>query len=1450
MFYFIINLFFYSNILNIIQNTCEHTLLYNYTLKPGNVIYKNQIDTFPDSNKIVIEICNNNLDDDNDGLIDDFDPDCPCNKAKYHTQCPPECEMLPDSFPKIEAKIKWVSEHGISKNTIPLSYHYASTLCISDSFLYTNGTEKLVDSFSNFIQIINTKNGKNIEKIMFTNHLGPYPFTSAINKKNAQSREKILTKYLKGITYYEKDKIIWENNIISNDFRTLFPYFSDINGDGMAEIIYGNYIINSLNGQLLLHTGGSAGCNATSNFNNCSGAHSVVGDFTDHPGLELACGNKLYLPVFNNLNDSIGNRFTSITAPDPVNDGHTVMADMNGDGKLDIIVQKDNFQNDGGLWVWDPREVKILATIFTNEIIPNKGGIPVIADIIGNCTPEIVIAYSQELVVYLFDGNQFLHKLYSIKTTDTSGLNRATVFDLNGDGIQEIIYRDETHLRIFDGPTGLTLYQTDLLHGTAREIPIITDVDDDGHAEIIIDGTMPGDTMNRIYCFESATEPWMPARKIWNQSSYHVTNVNDDMTIPSVPQNTAAFFDTDSCFTEICPQVYNTFNVQATYRTQKGCVVRPEFSRDLTVNATAQCLGDCLEICIILSANDTNVIRQGVPVTCFAPPWDNLTDDILDQIIVTRDTTCMKIPRMAGLDSIMIVANYEGPIYPAYFKDAPIRECDYTNNEFVLYTGDTDFTLEVVSYVCTPDSMTFTLVTDNVGRAANEGCVSLGYYFLPPDGFTTAAGLFEHCFDWDASNQTFRYRDTIEVTIPIPTGQNTIWWTINDSGFGPGFGSSGISECTWDNNMGSIYFDITPLTLDLGPDVVKCSTEVISLDAGTGFSSYSWSDFSSDPVFSTASSGLHYLVATDQCGREYRDSVLVTIDTSKDIDIGEDILLCPNEKASLSIDRDFDQIYWLPGSGVSCDTCRNVIIEDIQVSQVVVRGENGECVSFDTLQINRKPVIEISDMITLCQGESYTLGDSTWQHSGTYIFPLNDCDSILFLQLETIPSDTIPILRSICANDSLLFFNEYLHETGLYSFTTQGYRGCDSTILLTLTVSDTILQQDTFRICEGDSVLIFNQWVFTDKTLREDGLSVAGCDSTTMVTVQLIPLPQRTRDITLCQGDSVLVYNTWLTEAGQYPFRIQQNGGCDSIVEVRLTLSDRYEVLDSITLCPGDSVLVFGDWVREAGVFEENRQTVSGCDSLIRIEVNKIIPPQAPEVSVDCEEEEIIASISAGASYLIEWDNGDTSRMTRYTEGDSARVTWISEPHCQGMFSIVLPELPVRSSLDLPEDAVLANVQPINISLDLDPNQWAISWSPAIYFTCDSCAQTVLSPTGDVDIVLTLTHISGCVYSHSFRVTFQKQNEEWFIPNIIKPGSIGGNNYWKIQAPSHVTITRCRVYDRWSDLVYKAESGEAISWDGLFQGQEVVPGVYVYVIEWMDHEGNKKVTRGDMTVIR
>jgi len=117
-------------------------------------------------------------------------------------------------------------------------------------------------------------------------------------------------------------------------------------------------------------------------------------------------------------------------------------------------------------------------------------------------------------------------------TNDRSGITGSTVFDFDGDGSFEVVYRDETDLRILDGRTGAILYKTPCRSGTRWEYPVVADVNNNGLTNLICSCSDIG-----LTAFGSANIPWVPARAVWNQHGYNVTNVNDDLTIPYVPAN-------------------------------------------------------------------------------------------------------------------------------------------------------------------------------------------------------------------------------------------------------------------------------------------------------------------------------------------------------------------------------------------------------------------------------------------------------------------------------------------------------------------------------------------------------------------------------------------------------------------------------------------------------------------------------------------------------------------------------------------------------------------------------------------------------------------------------------------------------------------------------------------------------------------------------------------------
>jgi hypothetical protein len=75
--------------------------------------------------------------------------------------------------------------------------------------------------------------------------------------------------------------------------------------------------------------------------------------------------------------------------------------------------------------------------------------------------------------------------------------------------------------------------------GTLIEYPIVADVDNDGQADIIVASnaygvTCPdnGSKQAGIRIFGSKSGTWVRTRRVWNQHTYHVTNINEDNSVP------------------------------------------------------------------------------------------------------------------------------------------------------------------------------------------------------------------------------------------------------------------------------------------------------------------------------------------------------------------------------------------------------------------------------------------------------------------------------------------------------------------------------------------------------------------------------------------------------------------------------------------------------------------------------------------------------------------------------------------------------------------------------------------------------------------------------------------------------------------------------------------------------------------------------------------------------
>ena len=132
---------------------------------------------------------------------------------------------------------------------------------------------------------------------------------------------------------------------------------------------------------------------------------------------------------------------------------------------------------------------------------------------------------------YDLHGNILHRPRAQIEPSSSSALSSA--FDFEADGLSEVVYADQNRLRVFDGVDGTVVFETEVGSATRLEYPIIADVDVDGKAEILVvaNEALSGPNAG-VFVYGTPSERWVPTRSLWNQYTYHITNILDDGTIP------------------------------------------------------------------------------------------------------------------------------------------------------------------------------------------------------------------------------------------------------------------------------------------------------------------------------------------------------------------------------------------------------------------------------------------------------------------------------------------------------------------------------------------------------------------------------------------------------------------------------------------------------------------------------------------------------------------------------------------------------------------------------------------------------------------------------------------------------------------------------------------------------------------------------------------------------
>ncbi|MBK9631605.1 MAG: gliding motility-associated C-terminal domain-containing protein [Saprospiraceae bacterium] len=1170
------------------------------------------------------------------------------------------------------------------------------------------------------------------------------------------------------------------------------PSIADFNQDGIPEVYTRNKIFNAQTGKLLAD-GGNNGVGRKNQIATSLTSRAVAAQLDDNPyDLELAAGYTVYKVIISNLDGENGNQIIpyNIHINNQQFDGQTVVADINLDGQLDVIVASPGDDTSALLYVYTlkNRIPRLLAsaippTNLSSEYVPYVGT-PSISNSTHLHKPSIYITRPNLMLSYSYDGSTKLKQDWSFPTTDSSGFSGITHFDLNADGKKEIIYRDMTHLQLINGMTNppTIIDKTECISGTKEEYPIVSNFNFIEGAKICVSCALYNNIFfSRLTTFGPPNgQRWAPARGIWNQYAYNPLQINDDLTVPSMQKNQANYMNGK----------FNNFNVQELLLDENGYYKKPAASLTGLIHCVDyDPVTDSFTVRFELHnrGDASRMADVDLPVSFYGanPELDTslLGVYLTTEIIRPGDSLRDLIFKFSASDltRIYLVVNTRrnttGPFDSTHFDQI---ECDYTDNFYYLI--DLPKIQRDSVFICEGSTHIFYDTTlHDAGKyhrslKNQKGCDSLIFLLdLELSNTVRTQTAFSACevYNWNGKllTQTGIYSDTSLTSggcDSIVTLDLTVFFSSNsinriatcDSYIWNGQTYTQSGQYVFNGQTENGCDSTVTLDLIIHPSVIVEETH-------STCESYLWNGQT------YSASGRYSFQSQTQNGCDSMVILNLNIDS-----------VIRQQVTHTSCNR----YLW---NGQTLTQSGTYTHQDIS---------QAGCDSIVTLELSVLASSNSMHRITTC--DSYLWNGNNYNQSGTYQFSAmnaDGCDSIATLELTILSSSSSMSQISNC--ESYLWNGQNYTQSGNFTYKTQNAVGCDSIATLELTIlpiHQNNIQESACDKYNWNGITYDQSGNYSFNTKNQ-----FGCDSS--ITLELEILKSTNANISLSTCDSLVFQGQSLTESGTYPFTIRNAAGCDSIIILNLSINSDQQI-SSVSSCDPYRWDVDGQNYAQSGRYLKTYTNAQGCDSVHLLDFTRL-----PSHLIN-EKAEVCGPFFWPVTNTLLDQSGLYSHPLQTTDG------------CDSLLNL---ELIIHPHF-IKTDTVISQtdyIWPVNNTNYNTSGNFEEKYSSE--FGCDSIHRLIL---------------------------IIKNEQGIYYPNVLIPGGISGGFTIFDNLYTIASITTLSIYDRWGSLVWQkhnfAPNDPTLGWDGRFKNQHVVPGVYTWHAQLTLKDGTYQTVKGDLTVVR